>query len=70
MSELARAFGWHVAAIDYHLHVLRQAGFVVRRRASGHRYGLYLNGVQPRGDEQLHAGTRAMLDLVSRPTSL
>jgi len=47
MSEVAREFGWHVSAIDYHLHVLRQAGFVVRRRARGHRYALYLNGQAP-----------------------
>lgn len=47
MSEIARGFGWHWSAVDYHLHVLRQAGFVVRRRARGHKYELYLNGEAP-----------------------
>jgi len=47
MSQIAREFGWHVSAIDYHLHLLQQAGFVVRRRARGHKYALYLNGQAP-----------------------
>lgn len=48
MSEIARSFGWHWSAVDYHLHLLRQAGFVVRRKgARGYRYELYLNGQAP-----------------------
>lgn len=48
MSQLAREFGWHVSAIDYHLHFLRQAGFVVRRKdVRGYSYALYLNGDAP-----------------------
>lgn len=48
MSDLAREFGWHVGSIDYHLHLLRKAGFVIRQKGRGHRYELYLNGDAPR----------------------
>ena len=48
MSQIAREFGWHVSAIDYHVYLLRQAGFVVRRKgARGYSYALYLNGEAP-----------------------
>jgi DNA-binding transcriptional ArsR family regulator len=48
MSELARRFGMHQSSIDYHLHVLGQAGFVVRRKgARGYSWQLYLNGQAP-----------------------
>lgn len=47
MSDIARRYDRHVAWADYHLHFLRQAGFVVRRRARGHKYNLYLNGDAP-----------------------
>ena len=48
MSQIAREFGWHVSAIDYHVYLLRQAGFVVRRKgARCNSKLLYLNGEAP-----------------------
>lgn len=46
--QLAKKFGWQWSAVDYHLHLLRQAGFVVRRKgARCNSYELYLNGQAP-----------------------
>lgn len=48
MSEIARSFGRHWSAVDHHLHLLQQAGLVVRRKGVRcNRYELYLNGQAP-----------------------